>query len=310
MQIVGIIGSTGLVGSKAIEIIKNRSLPVVLRAFSSRSGGRKVHGVEVEKLDDVPENLDFAIFSAGSAVSKFWAKKFADRKIICIDNTSAFRMDKNVPLVVPQVNFRDIKKDSYLIANPNCATIPVVRVLSNFKDEVTAFHAVTFQSVSGAGRRGFSALSAESRGEEAEDSPFEGMIFDNVIPMIGEIRKSGCSQEEIKLVFETRKILHREDLMISAVCVRIPVTVGHSVSLTLEGKGISAQKVRSYIERNEYVTYRDVPTPQDIRDSDSVTAGRIKDEEGRPGFVSLFVCADNLRVGAATNAVDILERLL
>lgn len=310
MKVVGIIGSTGLVGSKAIEIIKNRHLPVELRAFSSHSGGREVLGVGVEKLEDVPKNLDFAIFSAGSAVSKVWAKKFAEKKIFCIDNTSAFRMDKNVPLVVPQVNFEDITKDSYIIANPNCATIPVVRVLCNFKDEVTAFHAVTFQSVSGAGRRGVWALKSESRGEKAVDSPFEGKIFDNVIPLIGELMESGCSQEELKLVFETRKILHREDLKISAVCVRIPVTVGHSVSLTLEGRNLNALKVMSWIENNPHVSYRKVPTPRDIRDSDLVTAGRVKDEEGSPGFVSLFVCADNLRVGAATNAVDILERLL
>lgn len=310
MKTVGIVGSTGAVGTKAVEIIKSRSLPVELRAFSSYAGGREVLGVEVEELKEVPKNLDYAIFSAGSAVSLKWAKNFADANIVCIDNTSAFRRNDDIPLVVPQVNFDDIKKKVFLISNPNCATIPVVRVLNNFKDEVTGFHAVTFQSVSGAGRRGLTALSEESRGLKFEQSPFAEKIFDNVLPLIGNISETGCSQEELKLVFETRKILHKNDMKISAVCVRVPVTVGHSVSLTLEGKNLTAEKVRNWIKLNKDVLYKEVPTPRDIQDRDEVVAGRVKEEDGYPGIVSLFVCADNLRVGAATNAVDILEKLL
>lgn len=310
MKTLGIIGSTGLVGKKAIEIVLERSLPVEIRAFSSYGGGRDVLGIPVEGLEDVPKNLDYAIFSAGSDVSRRWVKKFTYSKIVSIDNTSAFRMEKGVPLVVPSVNFSDIGKGDFLISNPNCATIPVVRVLKSFKEKLTGFHAVTFQSVSGAGRRGLEALKNEEISQNYENSPFSVKIYDNIIPLIGKIENGGNSQEELKLVNESKKILHREDLKISAFCVRVPLSVGHSVVLTLEGEDLTSEKIVSWIKQDKDLAYREIPTPADIRDNDLVIAGRVKDERGYPGLVSLIVCADNLRVGAATNAVDILEKML
>ncbi|MBN1151258.1 aspartate-semialdehyde dehydrogenase [candidate division WOR-3 bacterium] len=310
MKTLGIVGSTGAVGKKAIEIVLKRSLNLEIRAFSSYGGGREVSGIPVEELDAVPKNLDFAIFSAGSDVSRKWAKKFAESKIVCIDNTSAFRMEKNIPLIVPSVNFNDIGKGDFLISNPNCATIPVVMVLKSFKEKLTGFHAVTFQSVSGAGRRGIEALEKERIGGNFSSSPFSTKIFDNIIPLIGGLDETGNSQEETKLVNESRKILHRDDLKISAFCVRVPLGIGHSVVLNLEGENLSAEKVISYIKNDKDVIYKEVPTPQDIKDTDDVIAGRVKDERGYPGLVSLIVCADNLRVGAATNAVDILEKMI
>ncbi len=307
---VGIIGATGLVGEKMIDVIEERGLDVNLRTYASRSDDRKTGKYSVEKLEEVPDALDFALFSAGSAVSKEWIPRFVKKRIICIDNSSEFRRIKGIPLVVPEINFSDISKRNRIISNPNCSTIPVVRVLHPFIEKVSGFTAVTFQSVSGVGRSGIEALKSERKGLDLYSTPFEKKIFNNVIPQIGNILDAGWTEEERKMSSESRKILHKHNLNIAVTCVRVPVEIGHSISLTVEGDFEDISFIDNKLNDTEDIWLTNVSMPKEIVNSDDIIVGRLREEYGFPGRISMFICADNLRVGAATNAVKILERLI
>lgn len=307
---VAIVGISGLVGQEMVKVIKEKKLNVEIVGFGSFK--RKYQDIEVNKLIDVPKNIDYALFSAGSKISKKWIPEFAKKNIICIDNSSAFRNNSKIPLVVPSVNLNDIKKDDKIISNPNCATIPVVTIINEFNDRVTGFNSVTFQSVSGAGRRGVEALFYERANKRYENSPFGVNIFNNIIPKIGDILENNISEEERKMIYESRKILRREDMKITSSCVRVPIEIGHSISITLEGEDLSVQFIKESLKnsKNKNIILKNIPTPQDIKDTDNILVGRIKEEEGYPGRFSMFIVSDNLRVGAATNAVNILEKLI
>lgn len=307
---VGVVGATGLVGKVMMHLLEKLEKNIEIQAFASRSDQREISGIPVKKLDSVPDNLDFALFSAGSSVSKQWCPEFAQNDIICIDNSSAFRQQPEIPLVVPEINFQDISNEHWIISNPNCSTIPVVRVLNYFIESIEGFNAVTFQSVSGAGRSGIQSLIRERSGQKAENSPFEIGVFNNVIPKIGDVLKDGATAEEKKMVEEARKILHREDLKITSTCVRVPVEIGHSIALTVEGENITTAQIREKLEGIEDIVLSDLPNPMDIAGTDNISVGRIRTEWGNPQKISLFICADNLRIGAATNAVRILKKML
>lgn len=293
-----------------IYLLQELDENIEIQAFASRSHQREISGIPVKKLDSVPDNLDFALFSAGSSVSAQWCPQFARNDIICIDNSSAFRQQPEIPLVVPEINFQDISNEHRIISNPNCSTIPVVRVLNCFIESIKGFNAVTFQSVSGAGRSGIQSLIRERSGQKAENSPFGIVIFNNVIPKIGDLRGEGDTAEERKMVEETRKILHRQDLKITSTCVRVPVEIGHSIALTVDGENITTDKIRKKLQGVEDIVLSDLPNPMDIAGTDNISVGRIRTEWGNPQKISLFICADNLRVGAATNAVRILKMML
>ncbi|MGC9365728.1 MAG: aspartate-semialdehyde dehydrogenase [bacterium] len=307
---VGVVGATGLVGKVMIHLLEKLERNIEIQAFASRSDQREIAGCPVKKLNSIPDNLDFALFSAGSSVSKQWCPEFARNDIICIDNSSAFRQHQEIPLVVPEINFKDISNEHRIISNPNCSTIPVVRVLNCFIESIGGFNAVTFQSVSGAGRSGIQALIGERTGQKADKSPFETGIFNNVIPKIGDVLKDGATAEEKKMVEEARKILHREDLKITSTCVRVPVEIGHSIAVTVDSRNITPAQIRKKLEEAEDIVLCDIPNPLDIAGTDNISVGRIRSEWGNPRKISLFICADNLRVGAATNAVRILKKML
>ncbi len=293
-------------------------IPVDLYPLASkRSAGRKVtffgREYEVRDVEDGIPRVDFALFSAGSSVSRMYAPLFVDRGAIVIDNSSAFRLDPKVPLVVPHVNPEDLYGHSGIIANPNCSTIQMVIFLKPLLDAfgVEEVHVVTFQSVSGAGYSGVLALEAEEEGGVFDDTPFPRRIHRNVIPQIGEVHE-GYSQEEWKMLNETRKILHR-DIPVNATAVRVPVKVGHSEAVhVLLGSTPPIEDVHAVLDEfPAIVNLRDdYATPVDVEGRDDVFVGRLRFHPENPRLLSAWVVADNLRRGAATNAVEILLRLV
>jgi len=292
-------------------------IPIELFPMATRrSAGKSItfFGREYRVLDveeGIPE-VDFALFSAGSHAARAYAPVFVSKGAVVIDNSSAYRMDERVPLVVPQVNPQDAHEHQGIIANPNCSTIQMVIFLKPLLDAfgIEEVNVVTFQAVSGAGYRGIFALEAEEDGGFYDHTPFAKRIHRNVIPQIGDFRE-GYSTEEWKMINETRKILHA-DIPVNPTAVRVPVKVGHSeaVHVLLD----SAPPIEDV-----YKVLRDFPglillgedyiTPMDVEGRDEVFVGRLRFHPDNPRLLSAWVVADNLRRGAATNAVEILQLL-
>jgi aspartate-semialdehyde dehydrogenase len=262
------------------------------------------------------EGCAIALFSAGAARSREWAPVAAARGAVVIDNSSAWRMDDAVPLVVPEVNGEAASnRPRGIIANPNCATVQMVLPLAGLARAagLTRVIATTFQSVSGAGNRGVETLRAELAGAAAPDSPFVDTIAGNVVPWIGARLDTGWSEEEEKVRYEARKILGLPGLEVAATCVRVPVEVGHSVAVTAELETAlsaedAADAIRAVAGVELYGRDRD-PTPLDIAGRDVVRVGRLRRDADRENVVHFWVVGDNLRKGAATNAVQIAERV-
>jgi aspartate-semialdehyde dehydrogenase len=320
---VAILGATGAVGRVMLEVLAERQFPAdtIVPLASERSAGARLHWRDEEWTVQVPSReafagVDIALFSAGSARSRDWALVAADAGAVVVDNSSAWRMHPRVPLVVPEVNASAAAtRPLGIIANPNCATIQLVIALA-------ALHRVrplrrvivtTFQSVSGAGQRGLAALRTELAGGTVAESPFVAPIAGNVIPCIGPRHDDGWNEEEEKIRSETRKILELPELQVAATCVRVPVEIGHSLSATVElSQPLSPAHARAALAAMPgvvlYDTHRD-PLPRRAAGTDTVRVGRLRADPDLPRVLHMWVVADNLRKGAATNAVQIAETI-
>lgn len=325
MKNIGIVGATGLVGRKMLQVLEERNFPVgELRFFSSpKSAGIALNYQDrLIKVEDANKSsfkgLNIVLFSAGKEASQNIAPKAVSEGCIVIDNGSYWRMDRNVPLVVPEVNPQDAFKHNGIIANPNCSTIQLVVALKPLNDNFKIRRVVvsTYQSVSGAGKKGLNQLFAELKGElPSERISSHQIAFNTVFHKISD--DSLYSEEEIKMMNETRKILNLPDLKISVTCVRIPVTGGHSESVNIEFEKpfelndiintLKSQKGIKILDEPEKEKY---PTPAFVENKDEVFIGRIRKDESIENGLNLWVVADNLRKGAATNAVQIAELLI
>ena len=327
---VGVVGSTGVVGQEIIKILEDRKFPIeTLRLFASeRSLGTTIpfgdQHIDVEVLsEDTLKDLDFALFSAGSSISEKYCPIAAERGIVCIDNTSHFRMTDGVPLVVPEVNSDALKGHNNIIANPNCSTAQMMVVLNPILDAVGIERVVvsTYQSVSGAGSDAIKELEDQSRanlaGQELKPNVFQHPIAFNVIPQIDVFLDNGYTKEEMKMINETKKILGDESIQVTATTVRVPVFVSHSEAINIETKShISPEKVRELLETAPGVTVKDdpsllqYPTPRSAAGVDDVLVGRIRQDVSKTNGIELWCVGDNLRKGAALNAVQIAEALI
>ncbi|MGH7231189.1 MAG: aspartate-semialdehyde dehydrogenase [Nitrospiraceae bacterium] len=327
---VAIVGATGAVGAQMIELLEERKFPVetLLPLASARSAGGAVSfqsaELTVQQLTKESfEKVDFALFSAGSDVSKEFAPLAAKAGAIVIDNSAAWRMTPQVPLVVPEVNPHDASKHTGIIANPNCSTIQMVVALKPLHDEAQIKRIVvtTFQSVSGTGKEGMDELMDECqdllsfRSPEPKVYPYQ--IAFNCLPHIDEFLPSGYTKEEVKLVQETRKIMGDASLQITATTVRVPVYIGHSEAVNIEtARKLSANEARAILSTAPGVQLYDdpahkiYPMPLDVAGKDEVYVGRVREDESIPNGLNLWVVADNLRKGAALNAVQIAELLM
>lgn len=325
---VAVVGATGMVGGKFLEVLTERQLPVenYYLFASAKSAGKKIDfmGKEHTVIELTKENVtalkgkvDFALFSAGAGVSKEFAPIFAEIGAIVVDNSSQWRMHDDVPLVVPEVNPEDVKWNHGIIANPNCSTIQAVVALKPLYDKFGIKRIVysTYQAVSGAGVAGYNDLKDGINGEPPKKFPRP--IAYNMLPHIDVFMEDGYTKEEWKMIVETRKILHDENLRITATTVRVPVFYGHSESINVEFcKKCEKQDVVNALENFPGIVVMDdvknnvYPTPLDAENHDEVFVGRIRMDESVDSGANLWVVADNIRKGAATNAVQIVELLI
>ncbi len=321
---LAILGATGAVGRTMLDVLAERRLHVdeLVPIASPRSAGTEISWggrswTVQAPSDDAFEGVGIALFSAGADRSREWAPRAAERGAVVVDNSSCWRMDPEVPLIVPEVNAERLgERPRGIIANPNCSTIQMVLPLKALHDVagLTRVVATTFQAVSGAGEKGRAALRSERSGGAAADSPFARPIDGNAIPCIGDFDEAGWTGEEQKMRAETRKILGLPELRIMASCVRIPVEVGHAVQLAVETerpltREEAAEAMRALPGVAVADAAADFPTPREIAGRDEVFVGRLRIDPDLPNVLHLWVVADNLRKGAATNAVQIAERL-
>jgi len=328
---VAVVGATGVVGQEMLKVLHERRFPVseVVPVASERSAGKMARfgdrEIEIQALrPEVFEGVDFALFSAGSSISKEWGPVAAKAGAIVIDNSSAFRMEDDVPLVVPECNVEAAKHAPRgIIANPNCSTIQMVVALKPLHDEakITRVVVATYQAVSGAGKPAVDCLDAQraalAQGGKIEDGVLGGQLEGNLLMHWSRDVASGYQEEELKMVHETRKILGDPSIRVSPTAVRVPVATAHSEAITIETeRPITPARARELLENAPGVEVVDdfaegvYPTPLDAAGRDPVYVGRIREDIGNPGGLSLWVVADNLRKGAALNAVQIAEALL
>ena len=325
---VAVVGATGMVGGKFLEVLTERQLPVgnYYLFASAKSAGKKIDfmGKEHTVIELTKENVtalkgkvDFALFSAGAGVSKEFAPIFADIGATVVDNSSQWRMYDDVPLVVPEVNPEDVKWNHGIIANPNCSTIQAVVALKPLYDKFGIKRIVysTYQAVSGAGVAGYNDLKDGING--IAPKKFPRPIAYNMLPHIDVFMNDGYTKEEWKMIVETRKILHDQSLRVTATTVRVPVFYGHSESINVEFcKKCEKQDVVNALENFPGIIVMDdvknnvYPTPLDAENHDEVFVGRIRMDESVNSGANLWVVADNIRKGAATNAVQIVELLI
>jgi len=321
---VAVVGATGLVGSKMISVLEERNFPVteLIAVASERSVGKEVFykgkAIKVMSAEDaVKEKPAIALFSAGGSTSLEWAPKFAAAGITVIDNSSAWRMHEDIPLVVPEINGKVLKSTDKIIANPNCSTIQMVLALAplHWAFSIKRIVVSTYQSVSGSGIKGIQQLDGEQEGKESVKA-YPHPIHRNVLPHGGDFDESGYTTEEIKLVNETQKILN-DKMSVSATVVRVPVTGGHSESVNVEfNKPFTLEEIRTKLAEMPGVVVQDdplanlYPMPIHAAEKDEVFVGRIRRDETVENGLNLWIVSDNLRKGAATNAVQIAEYLL
>ena len=323
-MIVAVVGATGLVGSKMLQVLEERRFPVteLLPVASERSWGRKVkfQGREWTVLsadEAIARRPALAIFSAGGAVSAELAPRFAAVGCYVVDNSSYWRMDPSVPLVVPEINADVLKREDFIIANPNCSTIQMVLSLAPLHKAYGIKRIVvsTYQSVTGAGQKGLEQLMAERTG--GSGSKFPHRIDLNALPHIDSFLPDGSTKEETKMVNETRKILRDSSIAVSATCVRVPVMGGHSESVNVEFcKPFEVADARRLMASMPGVVVLDDPSnniypmPIDAWEKDDVFVGRIRRDSSVQNGLNLWCVSDNIRKGAATNAVQIAQVLL
>lgn len=322
---LALVGATGLVGRKALQILEEYNLPISEYAFfcSSRSAGTKIEFMGKEYItrelteSSFDERFDFAIFSAGGDTSKKFSPIAASKGCIVVDNSSAFRMDPDVPLVVPEVNIEDAYQNNGIIANPNCSTIQAVVPLKPLDDKYKIKRIVysTYQAVSGAGREGLYDLENTDNSKPLQKFPHP--ICNNCLPHIDVFLENGYTKEEMKMINETRKILHRPDLRITATTVRVPVLNSHSESINIEFENkFDIKDIPTLLSNYPGITVQDNPASNlyplatNASEHDDVYVGRIRRDESVENGLNLWVVADNIRKGAASNAVQIVQKLI
>ena len=322
---LAIVGASGLVGRTVLKVLEEKKLPIseyVLFA-SEKSAGKtlkfngKTYVIKELTENSFDEGFDFAIFSAGASTSKKFSPIAAAHGCIVVDNSSAFRMDDNVPLVVPEVNPQDILKNNGIIANPNCSTIQAVVALKPLDDKYNIKRIVysTYQAVSGAGKNGVEDFENTMKGLKPKKFPYP--IFNNCLPHIDVFLDNGYSKEEMKMVNETRKILGKPNLKITATTVRVPVLNSHSESINVEFENdFNIEDLKELLRNAEGVILQDdlennvYPLATNASGKDDVFVGRIRRDDSIPYGINMWVVADNIRKGAATNAVQIVEKLI
>lgn len=327
---VAIVGATGLVGQEFIRILEQRHFPIAsIHLYASdRSHGRKliVNGEEQEVQQTTEgsfKNIDIALFSAGSDISRHFSPIAAKAGATVVDNSAAFRMEPDVPLVVPEVNPEDIKDHRGIIANPNCSTIQMVVALYPLHkvNPVKRLTVSTYQAVSGTGSPAVNELTSQSKlaleGKEAVPQVYPYQIAFNLLPEIDVFLENGYTNEEWKMVEETRKIMHAPNIAISATCVRVPVYIGHSEAAQVEfTEPMSPEEARGILSQAPGIKVMDdpgariYPYPQLAAGKDEVFVGRIRKDSSHPGGLVLWIVSDNLRKGAALNAVQIAEEMI
>lgn len=325
MYKVAIVGATGLVGAKMLEVLSERDFPIseLILAASEKSVGKsllykhKKHTI-VSVQDAVDAKPDIAIFSAGGSTSLAWAEKFAANGTFVIDNSSAWRMNEKCPLVVPEINANAITASTKIIANPNCSTIQMVVALADLhkKFKINRIVVSTYQSVTGTGVKAVKQMMDERHNIDGEKA-YPHKIDMNVLPHIDVFMDNGYTKEEMKMVHETKKIFGDDSIRVTATCVRVPVMGGHSESVNVSfEKEFELTEVKDILEHTEGVIVTDdvanlrYPMPINAHEKDEVFVGRIRRDETQPKTLNLWIVSDNLRKGAATNAVQIAEYLV
>lgn len=327
MKTIAIVGATGAVGQQMLKCLEERNIQCNLKLLASaRSKGKKFKFFDQEIIceelnPDSFKDVDFALGATENDIAKAWIPWALENKVIIVDNSSAFRLDQDVPLVIPEINPEDIAKNKGIIANPNCATIIALVALNALHKEfkIKRMIVTTFQAVSGAGVKGIQDLENQLKDPTAPCNAFPYPIAYNLIPQIGDFDDLGISKEEWKLQNESRKILHDDNLLVNCTCVRVPILRSHSESITIEcEKEIDITKARELLSSAQGVLLKDdplhkqYPMPLETTDQDLVYVGRVRKDISDPTnhSLSLFCCGDQIRKGAATNAVQILEKLL
>lgn len=321
---VAVVGATGLVGTKMLQVLAERNFPVseLIPVASERSVGKEIvfkgKSYKIVGMNDaIKAKPAVAIFSAGGSTSTEWAPKFAEAGITVIDNSSAWRMDPTKPLVVPEINADILTTADKIIANPNCSTIQMVVALNPLykKYGIKRIVVSTYQSVTGTGVKAVTQLENERKGVSGEMA-YKYPIDLNVIPQIDVFLDNGYTKEEMKMVKETCKIMRDDSIKVTATTVRIPVMGGHSESVNVEfEKDYDLKEVKSILESAPGVIVVDdpatqqYPMPKDAHEKDEVFVGRLRRDESQPNTLNMWIVSDNLRKGAATNAVQIAEYL-
>jgi aspartate-semialdehyde dehydrogenase len=322
---IAVVGATGLVGTEMLKVLAERQFPVteLLPVASAKSVGQLVHfqGKDypvVSMEDAIAARPAIAIFSAGGGVSLEFAPKFAEVGTVVVDNSSAWRMDATKKLVVPEVNAEVLTKDDKIIANPNCSTIQLVVALNDLHKKYQAKRLVisTYQSVTGTGKKAVDQLMEERAGQTASNPAYAHPIDLNVLPHIDVFQPNGYTKEELKMVNETKKIMGDDSIRVTATCVRVPVMGGHSESVNVEfAQDFDLDEVRNILRDTDGVELVDdvqnnnYPMPKDSHGRDAVLVGRLRRDETQANTLNMWIVADNLRKGAATNAVQIAEYL-
>ena len=324
---IALVGATGLVGRTALKVFEEKKIPNMdYTLFSStKSANTKLHFMNKDYIvnelteNSFDEKFDFAIFSAGTEVSKHFAPIAASKGCIVIDNSNAFRMDPNIPLIVPEVNFNSIHINDKIIANPNCSTIQAVVVLKPLDDKFKIKRIIysTYQAVSGAGKLGLQDL---ENGQNHKTSPllkFSHPIYDNCLPQIDVFLLNNYTNEEMKMINETRKILNHPDLSVTSTCVRVPVSNCHGESINIEFENdFSINEIYDVLTNSSGIQILDdplnniYPINSIANGCDNVFVGRIRKDYSQKNSINLWIVADNLRKGAATNAIQIMEKLI
>lgn len=322
---IAVIGATGLVGTKMLQVLEERKFPLteLIPVASEKSVGKEIsfggNLITVQSIEAaVKAKPNIAIFSAGGSTSKLWAPKFAEIGTYVIDNSSAWRMEPNIPLVVPEVNPEHLLKNNFIIANPNCSTIQLVMALKPLHDlyELNRVVVSTYQSVTGTGQAAVKQMFDEREGR-ATTPVYPYKIDQNALPHIDVFLENGYTKEEEKMMKETKKIMDLPELKITATTVRIPTMGGHSESVNVSfRKEPNLEEVRLALHAFPGVVVQDIPKenlypmPLLAHDKDDVFVGRIRKDDSVENGLNLWVVADNLRKGAATNAVQIAEKLI
>ena len=325
---LAVVGATGLVGSEIFKVLENYKLPIteIIPVASERSVGKtiqfdgKMHSV-VGLNTAIEKKPQIAIFSAGGSLSKEWAPKFAAIGCTVVDNSSAWRMEKGIPLVVPEINASDLTKEDKIIANPNCSTIQLVLALAPLHRSYSIKRLVvsTYQSYTGTGVKAVDQYEQEKSGVQVkdEDKAYHFPIFANCIPHCDVFLENDYTKEEMKIVNETRKILNDQSLAITSTAVRVPVSGGHSESVNIEfEKDYELSELKDHLANMEGIVVQDnpknneYPMPLMARNRDEVFVGRIRRDESVQSGVNMWIVADNLRKGAATNAVQIAKHIM